>query len=93
MEKVIIDGLKMTSKEVAHSYLANHFNFPPYYGRNLDALFDCLVEITASTLIYIVNERELITNLGEYGRNLINTIVDATKENDSLILVIDKKEE
>lgn len=50
--------LNFKDKETAdslHSYLASMLNLPEHYGRNLDALYDCLSTITAPTCISIVN--------------------------------------
>ena len=43
--KYILDGKKMVSREETHVYLKETFGFPDYYGKNLDALHDCLTEI------------------------------------------------
>ena len=40
--KIILDGSTFTDKEKLHSILKSEFNFPDYYGNNLDALWDCL---------------------------------------------------
>ena len=33
--------MNMDSKEEIHAYLQDVFHFPDYYGKNLDALYDC----------------------------------------------------
>ncbi|MBP3891237.1 MAG: barstar family protein [Solobacterium sp.] len=43
--RIDIDDLRMTSKKDIHAYLKEVFNFPEYYGKNLDALYDSLCEI------------------------------------------------
>lgn len=42
MKEIIIDGRKIQNKEVLHDVLKDKLDFPDYYGRNLDALWDCL---------------------------------------------------
>lgn len=37
-----IDGAEFHSEEELHSLLAEGLQFPDYYGKNLDALWDCL---------------------------------------------------
>lgn len=41
---ITVDALELVQKGPAHDYLAKLFDFPDYYGRNLDALNDCLEE-------------------------------------------------
>ena len=43
--KYILDGKKMVSREETHAYLKEIFGFPEYYGKNLDALHDCLTDL------------------------------------------------
>ena len=59
MKSVILDAKKMLKKEKMHEYFAKKFDLPEYYGRNLDALFDCLCEINEPTLIKLKNESAL----------------------------------
>ena len=39
---MVLDALKMQTRDDAHIYLKEEFRFPDYYGENLDALYDCL---------------------------------------------------
>lgn len=62
-------------KEEGHDYLMDVLNFPEYYGKNLDALYDCLCEINC--------EIELI-NSSDVEGEIIETFKDAARENDFL---------
>ncbi len=79
MKIVILDAKKMLEKEKMHEYFANKFDLPEYYGKNLDALFDCLCEINEPTLIKLKNESALdsATNV-----SLIRLFRDVCNENE-----------
>lgn len=64
-------------KENGHDYLAEALDFPDYYGKNLDALYDCLTEISC--------EIELV-NASAVDKDIIDTFKDAASENDFLKL-------
>ena len=63
-------------KERGHDYLMEALSLPDYYGKNLDALYDCLTEMEC--------EIEL-TNAGEVDEDILDTFRDAADENDSTI--------
>ena len=62
-------------KEKGHDYLMEALDFPDYYGKNLDALYDCLCEIKCD--IELVNADEVDTDI-------IETFQDAASENELL---------
>lgn len=67
----ILDGALMTDRAQAHAYIAETLSFPPYYGGNLDALADCLSDLSARTRITLVNGERLRENLGAYADRLL----------------------
>ena len=79
MKSVILDAKKMLKKEKMHEYFAKKFDLPEYYGKNLDALFDCLCEINEPTLIKLKNENVLEAGLKE---NLVTLFYDVCSENE-----------
>lgn len=59
--KVEIDALRITNKQDLHSYIKEAFGFPEYYGKNLDALYDCLSELDEDTdIVFDKRTLELI---------------------------------
>lgn len=87
MKEIILDGKEMSDKAAAHKYIKKQMNFPDYYGENLDALWDLLSTTSTSISIYLINEQEMINNLGEYGGLLIGVFQDASFENDSICFI------
>ena len=73
--KVILDGKKMVSREETHQYLKETFGFPEYYGKNLDALHDCLSEMT-DVEIEVQHAEEMLAALGRYGELLMQVLDD-----------------
>jgi RNAse (barnase) inhibitor barstar len=53
IEKVHLDFSQITSEEEFHDYIRNKLSFPIYYGKNLDAFWDCITEITEEMEIEI----------------------------------------
>ena len=66
-------------KAQGHDYIKEALDFPDYYGKNLDALYDCLTVIEC--------EIELI-NSDEVSEDILDTFTDAANENDYLKLII-----
>ncbi|MBQ1251979.1 MAG: barstar family protein, partial [Firmicutes bacterium] len=58
MKKVTINTNQLQTMEQIHEYLAEKLNFPDYYGKNLDALYDCLTDINEETEIQLSAEEE-----------------------------------
>ena len=84
MDTIIIDGAAMTTRDAAHSHLALRLGLPDYYGRNLDALYDCLTERTADTRLELRHVPALEAALGDYAGALLDTLRDAARDNPRL---------
>ncbi len=72
---MILEGKLINER--GHDYLSEALNFPDYYGKNLDALYDCLCEIDC--------EIELV-DASIVDKDIIDTFKDAANENDFLKL-------
>ena len=79
MQIIVLDGARMTSKRETHLYLAQTLRFPVYYGRNLDALYDCLTEFLSGSIIILRNESAMLSSLGEYGESLLQVLKDSAR--------------
>ena len=83
----LIDGAAIETREQLHDALARQLSFPDYYGRNLDALFDCLTELREDAELRLVRRDELFAHLGVYADILQNVLRDACAENPHLHLI------
>ncbi|MDE6890775.1 MAG: barstar family protein [Lachnospiraceae bacterium] len=81
MRICILDGNKMTNRELLHNALAGSLSFPNWYGRNLDALYDCLTDFHEEAEIRILHEASLKENLGNYALLLLKVLQEAARAN------------
>ncbi len=86
--RVTLSGNKMTSREVLHTYLAKKLAFPSYYGKNLDALHDCLAERSTPLHITVTYTERLKEQLGDYGNSLLQVLQDVAEENDLITVSV-----
>ena len=82
---VILDGSLFTDRETAHRMLKEELCLPDYYGRNLDALYDCLTEMP-DTRIDLFSCAVIRRNLEAYGDRLLQVFRDAGQANPCLSL-------
>ena len=78
MEFIIIDGRRMTSVEETHLYLMRTLRLPDYYGKNLDALYDCLGDLGRGVWIILINGDMMDEALGDYAGKLREVFRQAT---------------
>ena len=87
MKEYIIDCSLMTDRDNAHRYLAQALELPEHYGKNLDALHDCLGELPPCHVT--IRNLPALSLLGEYGDILKTVFIDASLENDDFELTIE----
>ena len=86
VKNVIIDCENLLQKEQAHLYLAQMLDFPDYYGRNLDALFDCLTELGECTIT--LKGEHILHQTDCYGVKVLQVFEEAAQANPRLKLEI-----
>lgn len=84
MKKVILNCENLIERKQAHLYLAEMLEFPEYYGKNLDALFDCMTELGECTVV-LQGEAELRQAEG-YGVKILKVLEEAAQANPGLTL-------
>ena len=88
MRTVEILGKNYSSMQEIHEMLAKELDFPDYYGKNLDALYDVLTEESLETEITINFEGMEEGRLKDSLRRMATVISDVTAENEKISLVI-----
>ena len=72
---ILCDFERLSTADAVYDYLSEELSFPPYFGRNLDALHDCLTDIGAPT-------RFILTGTDSpCGQHFLRVFKDAAKRN------------
>ncbi len=93
MKVIRLNGSKMVDKTAAHAYLKRRLSLPDYYGKNLDALWDCLSTDFEPKKIFLYQPETMVEHLGSYGRLIIQLLQEVTEENQAIQVVIKNKKE
>lgn len=90
MRDVRLDGRKMSTKADAHRHIKEKMELPEYYGGNLDALYDCLME-TRNVCIRLHHVGALLNAPGGVGQAFIEVFETAAEENPGLVFIRESK--
>jgi len=82
MRKIVLDGTYLLDRETAHEYLKRELDLPEYYGKNLDALYDCLTELDG-----IVIEIKMPAEQNVYFQKILRVFKMAVRENENLSVI------
>ena len=88
-----VDLKNIYTRDSLHTALKESLGLPDYYGRNLDALSDCLSDIRTDSEMEFIGLSDLMQNLMEYGERFLITLHKAAFSNPHLILVFRESEE
>ena len=80
MKEITINCATVASMAEIHEILARELNFPQWYGRNLDALHDCLTSLCEETRIIFIH----FPTLPFRSAGLLNVLHDSESENEKL---------
>lgn len=83
MEKITININNVETRSDIHDVLTEALNLPEYYGRNLDALYDCLSTLFIGKKVEfeLIGFTTLPENLEHYGETIISIFRRVEKEN------------
>lgn len=79
-----LDGRQMCDRASLHDQLQARLGFPPWYGRNLDALYDLLTERGEPLTIVLRFQEELKAQLDGYAACFLDTLRQAAENNPAL---------
>ena len=81
MKQITLDGNILADAAQVHDYLKEVLNFPEYYGKNPDALYDCLTDLNDTELIITAPEED-----GAVFQKILRIFKAADRANESLKL-------
>lgn len=90
METIRLDAARLCGREEAMELLGRALGLPEWWGRNLDALHDCLTELGRPVRLELCG-REAMERAG-FGQRLLRVLEDAAAENPCLELVMEQVE-
>lgn len=83
---VILDGTLIMNREMLHDTLSVALRLPAWYGRNLDALYDCLTDVQEETVVILRDQAAFEEHLDGYGRKLLKLLEEVSRENQHIRL-------
>lgn len=87
MAEITLDGLEIQSIEEVHDLFVRALDLPEWYGRNLDALFDCLTDAHEPVTVRLLHKDELRELLDRRGSALIRLLRRAAEESPNVTLL------
>ena len=78
MDAIYLEGSLLNSRDEAMELLGRALYLPEWWGRNLDALYDCLTDLDRPVKLVLRGRAELEAT--PFGRNLLRVLRDAAAE-------------
>ncbi len=88
MKEIIIDGSAIFTSPDLHEVIATALSFPAYYGKSLDALYDCLTEISEDIHLELRNWHHIESHLKDYSGKAVYVFHCAMDENPHLTVTL-----
>lgn len=93
MRKILLDFRVADTREKVQEYLMLSFEFPDYYGRNLDALFDMLTGLGEDTCVGVFGIEDSSEVPAKYLGQVKRVMQDAERENPHLCVIFETYED
>ena len=87
MKTIKLEFKNIETMRALHIYLQYKLNLPAYYGKNLDALYDCLTDLAEDTKI-IVSASDACGECAASLPKLLRVFDDAQEENPHLTIAV-----
>ena len=84
--RFVLDVSACESVEDLHRALAEGLRFPAWYSGNLDALHDCLTDLSDPVHLTVLHAQALEDALGAYCRSFQRVLSDSAQENEHFTL-------
>lgn len=89
METIRLDGSRLCTRAEAMELLGQTLALPEWWGRNLDALHDCLTELGRPVRLELYDRETM--EASPFGRRLLRVLEDSAVENPYLELISEQK--
>ena len=83
MKQITLDGNILADAALVHDYLKEQLQFPEYYGKNLDALYDCLTDLNDIEITITAPDED-----GAIYQRILRVFKSAQKANDDFDLIV-----
>ena len=87
VETICLDGGLLQNREEAMDFLGNALRLPEWWGRNLDALHDCLTDLDRPVRLELRGREQMEAT--RFGRTLLRVLRDSAAETPWLELKAD----
>lgn len=81
MNQITIDLTGIETREQLHRTLSEQLDLPIWYGKNLDALYDCLTSVFVDQHLTLIAPEALEDALGSYGQCFFHVLEAVQQEN------------
>ena len=79
---ILCDFERLSTADAVYDYLTEELCFPEYFGRNLDALHDCLTDLASPTRLVLTGTDS------PCGQHFLRVLKDAARRNKYLSVEI-----